>query len=236
MNQATGTLYGIGVGPGDPDLIPVKAVKVLNRVDLIFAASSTKNHHSRAVEIARPHLPETARVRMLSFPMTKDPAARRESWRRHAVTIIAELRRGRDAAFITLGDCLTYATYGYILQAIQELAPEIRVVTIPGITSYQAAAARINLPLVEGEQSLLVLSGAEGGDNLRQACSCAENVVIMKAYRNTEDIVDALEEAGMLSASVAVANLGMEDEKVIRDVASLARRRPGYWTLVIAKK
>ncbi len=236
MNQANGTLYGIGVGPGDPDLIPVKAVKILNKVDLIFAASSTKNLHSRAVEIVRPHLPETARVHMLSFPMTKDPVQKQESWRRHARTIIGELRRGRNAAFITLGDCLTYATYGYILQAIREISPATRVITIPGITSYQAAAARINLPLVEGEQSLLVVSGAEGGDNLRRACACAENVVILKAYRNTTDILAALEEAEMLPASVAISNLGMADEKVIQDVRELAELRPGYWTLVIAKK
>ncbi len=236
MKKASGTLYGIGVGPGDPDLIPVKAVDVLGKIDLIFAAASTKNEHSRAVEIATRHIPRSACIKMLSFPMTRDQKARQASWHSNAEIIIGELRKGLNAAFLTLGDCLTYATYGYILKAIGQIAPEIKVVTIPGITSYQAAAARINLPLVEGEQSLLVVSGAEGGNNLRQVCDCAENVVIMKAYRNTGDIVAALGEAGMLDTSVAVSNLGMEDEKIIKDVSSLSKSKPGYWTLVIAKK
>jgi len=158
-----GTLYGIGVGPGDPDLLPLKSVKIIRQVDIIFAASSTKNTHSQAVSVAAPHIPERSDVRLLPFPMTKDGAEKQACWRAHARTIIAELQQGKDAAFLTLGDSLTYATYGYVLKHVLELAPEAPVVTIPGITAYQAAAARVNRPLVEGEESLLVVSGVEGG-------------------------------------------------------------------------
>jgi precorrin-2/cobalt-factor-2 C20-methyltransferase len=118
-----GTLYGIGVGPGDPDLIPVKAVKALGGVDIIFAAASTKNPHSQAVEIARPHLPVDVELRLLGFPMTKDAAKKTAAWRAHAETILAELAKGRSAAFLTLGDPLTYATYGYVLTQILLLMP-----------------------------------------------------------------------------------------------------------------
>ena len=231
-----GTLYGIGVGPGDPDLMPLKSVKIIRQVEVIFAASSTKNTHSQAVSVAAPHIPENSDVRLLPFPMTKDRAEKEACWRTHARTIIAELEKGHDAAFLTLGDSLTYATYGYVLKHVLELAPEAPVVTIPGITAYQAAAARVNRPLVEGEESLLVVSGVEGGHRLRQFSQQVENVVFMKAYRNAADITDALDENHMLDSSVAVANCSLENEEVIEDVRSLRQRKPGYWTLILAKK
>jgi precorrin-2/cobalt-factor-2 C20-methyltransferase len=236
MCDTYGTLYGIGVGPGDPDLIPIKAVKVLARVDLIFAAASTKNSHSQAVEIARPHLPAAVEVRLLGFPMTKDPAQKIAAWRVHAETILGEMAKGRSAAFLTLGDPLTYATFGYVLTQIQRLRPEAPVVTIPGITSFQAAAARVGRPLVEGEESLLILSGVEGGQQLRKYGAAMDNVVFLKAYRQIGDIAAALEENGMLPASVAVANCSRENEEIITDVKGLAQRDPSYWTLVMAKK
>jgi precorrin-2/cobalt-factor-2 C20-methyltransferase len=236
MYKNYGSLYGIGVGPGDPDLIPLKAVKALARVDIIFAAASTKNHHSQAVAVARPHLPADVEVRLLKFPMTKDKAKKNTAWRAHAETILAEMAKGRSAAFLTLGDPLTYATYGYVLTQIKQIEPEAPVVTIPGITSFQAAAARVNRPLVEGEESLLILSGVEGGQQLRRYADAADNVVFLKAYRNIADIAAALEETGMLDTSVAVANCSLDNEEVIQDVKGLAQRDPAYWTLVMAKR
>ena len=231
-----GTLYGIGVGPGDPDLMPLKSINILKRVAVIFAASSTKNAHSHAVNVAAPHIPAATEVRLLPFPMTKSQSEKERCWRAHARTIIAELERGRDVAFLTLGDSMTYATYGYVLKYVLALAPEAPVVTVPGITAYQAAAALVNRPLVEGEESLLVLSGVEGGHRLRELTDTVDNVVFMKAYRNAGDISDALEERHMLDHSVAVANCCMADEEVIEDVKSLKARKPGYWTLILAKK
>ncbi len=231
-----GTLYGIGVGPGDPDLIPLKSVKILQKVSVIFAASSTRNKHSQAVSIASPHIPESSRVVLLSFPMTKDRAEKEACWQAHARTIITELEKGNDAAFLTLGDSLTYATYGYIVKYVMAMAPQAPVITTPGITAYQAAAARINHPLVEGEESLLVLSGVEGGQQLRQLSGSVDNVVFMKAYRNAGDISDALEEAKMIDQSVAIINCGLADEEVVEDVRTLKQRKPGYWTLILAKK
>jgi precorrin-2/cobalt-factor-2 C20-methyltransferase len=236
VKASYGTLYGIGVGPGDPDLLPLKSVNILQKVDIIFAAASTKNEYSQAVSIASSHIPQNSDVRRLSFPMTKDREEKEACWKAHARTIIAELEKGKDAAFLTLGDSLTYATYGYVLKYVLALAPDAPVVTIPGITAYQAAAARINRPLVEGEESLLVVSGVEGGHRLRQFSEQVENIVFMKAYRNAADITDALDENHMLENSVAVANCSLENEEVIEDVRSLKQRKPGYWTLILAQK
>jgi precorrin-2/cobalt-factor-2 C20-methyltransferase len=139
MTTKKGTLFGIGVGPGDPDLITMKAVKILKQVDLVFAAASTKNNHSLAVNIAREHIPASAAVKMLRFPMTRDKNETHKAWKEHARTIITELEKGRNVAFLTLGDSMTYSTYGYILKYVQKLAPHLEAQTVPGITSYQAA-------------------------------------------------------------------------------------------------
>jgi len=236
MEKKQGTLYGIGVGPGDPELMTIKAVKILAHVDVVFTASSAKNSFSLAVDIARPHLPETVDVRHLSFPMTQDKEHLKSAWRENSLEILAVLEQGKDAAFLTLGDPMTYSTFGYILQDIQELRPDLPIVTIPGITSYQAAAARMNVPLVEAEESLLLTSGAYGGGNVRKFSDCAENVVLLKAYKNVKDITRALEESDMITNSRAIKKCGRDGEEIIKDIRTLVDREPDYWTLILAKQ
>jgi len=234
--KGPGTLYGIGVGPGDPELIPLKSIRILHEVDVIFSASSTKNAHSLAVTIASRHLPDNADIRLLPFPMTMNRENVEKSWDEHAKTIIAELEQGSNAAFLTLGDSLTYSTFGYLLRTIQKCAPQIPVVTIPGITSYQAAAAATNTPLVEGEENLLLLSGVKGGQGLRNKIKHVDNVVFLKAYKNIKDIVESLEETGQLQSSLAVVKCGFPEQKVYRDVSELVDIPPKYWTLILSKK
>ena len=236
MNEKLGKLYGIGVGPGDPDLLTLKAVQVLQQVSVVFTAASSKNDYSLALEIARPHIPADARVHPLAFPMTRDIAAKQAAWAANADIVADYLLQGRDAAFLTLGDSLTFSTFGYLLRQIGERFPDIPVETIPGITSYQASAAALNMPLVEGEESLLVLSGAEGGDRLREQIFQPDNVVFMKAYRNVPSICEALDEAGMLGQAAGVVNCSLPGEELVRDVKTLLHREPNYWTLIIAKK
>lgn len=236
MSTPMGTLHGIGVGPGDPDLMTLKACKVLSRVDVVFAAASSRNHHSLALEIARPHIPAATPVEMLPFPMTRDRRETVRAWEANARRIVAELAAGRDVAFLTLGDSLTYSTFGYLMDYVRRAAPAAEVRTVPGITSYQAAASRLNTTLVEGEGALMVLSGAMGGDRLRLLKEKPETVVFLKAYRNLGDICAALEESGEYPYCVGVKNCCQPNEEIVADLDELCRQKPDYWTLVIAKK
>jgi precorrin-2/cobalt-factor-2 C20-methyltransferase len=236
MDNRIGTFYGIGVGPGEPDLITIKAAKVLAKVDIIFTASSSKNKHSLAVDIAKDHIPETTPVIKLSFPMCMDKNLLQQAWENNAGVIVENLRQGKDAAFLTLGDCMTYSTYGYLGRYVKKMAPEVVMVAIPGITSYQAAAARLNRPLVEGEESLLILSGVRGGDRYRELSRNAENVIFMKAYKNVSDITRALEENGCLENSVGISSCGMPEERIIQDLHEFESIAPDYWTLIFSKK
>ncbi len=236
MKNKTGTFYGIGVGPGDPELITMKAIRVLQQVDVVYAAASTKNNHSLAVSISRPHIPDTTPIQRLHFPMTTDRTVTQPAWKQNADTIYQNLSKGSNAAFLTLGDPMTYSTYGYILQYLNRIDPKLRVITVPGITSYQAAAARLNVPLVEGEESLLVVSGATGGDRLRELGVKPENIVFLKAYRNVPDIIHAIGEPDSGYRCMGVSKCGQTDEKIMFDIKELENRPPDYWTLIIAKR
>lgn len=235
MTDKTGTFFGIGVGPGDPELIPVKSVRILERVAVVFTAASTKNNFSRAVEIARAYIPARTPIETLSYPMCADENLKRDAWNTHAKTIVAQLDRGKDVAFLTLGDPLTYSTYGYTVKFVRAQRPDVPIRTIPGITSYQAAAASMNLPLVEGDESLLIMSGVRGGEKLKNMPVKPENVVFLKAYRNVKGIRAALEAAGM-AHSVGVVNCAQPNEEIVSDLRDLESRSPNYWTLVIAKQ
>ena len=230
-----GKLYGIGVGPGDPELITVKAVRIIKNADIIFTAASTKNSYSLAVEIASPYIAANARIETLSFPMTKDKTETETAWTHNAEQIANAIKKGLTAAFLTLGDPTTYSTFGYILKKMACVMPEAEIETIPGITSFHAASARLNRTLVEGEQSLLITSGAYGGDCVRRAKG-VENVAIVKAYKNIKDINSALKETQFRDKSVAVSKCGRANEAITHDIDALEQKAPDYWTLILASK
>ena len=229
-------MYGIGVGPGDPELLTLKAVRLINEADVVFTAASAKRNYSLAMEIARPHLSESVTLESLSFTMTEDKAATEAAWDANAERIATVMKAGKNAAFLTLGDPMTYSTFGYILKSLNKVMPGAEVVTVPGITSFHAAAARLNRTLVEGEESLLITSGAYGGDQLQRVGREVENIVMMKAYKNIQKNNQVLAETGLLKNSVAVTKCGREGEEIIHDIRTLETRKPDYWTLILAGK
>lgn len=235
MPMKRGVLYGVGVGPGDPDLITVKAVEVLRNVDKVFAACSTKNDYSLSQNIVTKHLGETD-IEKMPFPMTRDSEALGEAWEKNARRALEVLHAGQDAAFITLGDPLTFSTFAYLLRTIRRLDPHVKVKTVPGITSYQAGAAAANTPLTEGEESLHLISGARGGAKLRQVVESAENIVMLKAYKHFEDIYATLEDLDLLDRALLVSRCGLEDETVVDDLRSCKGKKLPYLSLVVIKK
>ncbi|MBF0573194.1 MAG: precorrin-2 C(20)-methyltransferase [Desulfamplus sp.] len=233
MNQF-GKLYGVGVGPGDPELLTLKAVRIINEADVVFTAASAKRDYSLALEIARPHLSENVVIKFLSFTMTQDKEAAEAAWESNAEEIASILRDGKNAAFLTLGDPMTYSTFGYILKNIKKVMPDAQVETVPGITSFHAAAARLNRTLVEAEESLLITSGAYGGEQLLRVGQGVENIVMLKAYKNIKQNNEALKTMGFFKNSVAISRCGREGEEIIENLDELETRTPDYWTLVLA--
>lgn len=230
MSQSYGTLHAVGVGPGDPDLLTIKAAKTLAEVDMVFAAASPKNDHSLALTIAAPHLKPGVPVERLDFPMTRDMTVLARAWQTNAETVISALAKGASAAFLTLGDPLTYSTFGYLCRTLAALAPELPIRVVPGITSYQAAAAHTGRVLAEGEQNLLIVSGVSNPATLIQRLNGVERAVILKAYRNFPAIRAAL--ARLPGAAVAVTEVGRPGEMVYTDLDRVPDT-PSYFTLIL---
>ena len=235
MTTKTGTLYGIGVGPGDPELITLKALKVLQRVPHIFASCSPKNTYSLALSIVRCHL-NGAGIEHLAFPMTKDPEVLASAWERNARRVLEVLATGSDAAFVTLGDPLTYSTFGYLLKTLKRLDPGVGIVTIPGITSYSAAAALTHIPLTEGEESFYLVSGALGAAQLKEVIDKSDNIVILKTYRYFDEIFQVLEDMDLLDRTTCISRCGLEGEAIVENLRDLKGRELPYLSMVIIKK
>ncbi|MEW5773961.1 MAG: precorrin-2 C(20)-methyltransferase [Thermodesulfobacteriota bacterium] len=235
MDAPKGILYGVGVGPGDPELLTLKAVRVLRSAPRVYAAASTKNSYSVSLSIVRPHLAPGVEPVVLSFPMTRDQAVLDRAWEENARTVLADLDAGRDVAFLTLGDPSTYSTFGYLLRTLRGLNPAVRAEVVPGVTSYCAAAALAGEPLAEADQTLAVVSGVCGGDTLRRAAEAADSLVVLKAYKRFADIRAALAEAGLLQDAVLVSACGQDGQSLVRDLAGV-EQAPPYFSLVLAKK
>lgn len=233
--MSKGILYGIGVGPGDPELITLKAVRALGEVDVIFAAASTKNDYSTALTIAEPYLKDGVRVEHLGFPMTKDAGELEKAWRVNAEIVADVLDQGKNAAFITLGDPLTYSTYGYLQRTLLDIDPDTSLQAIPGITSFHAAASKIGLVLCESKESLLITSGVADAESLEAQLDVADNAVILKAYKNFDEIRSTLERLRLDDKTVLVSRLGMDDESILMDIKD-APKRPHYFSLALVKK
>jgi len=193
-----GTLYGIGIGPGDPELVTIKAASILQRIKIIFVPFSSKNAHSLALDIVSNYAKRDTKIIKLPFPMTRDKDELESAWNKNADIIVSYLNKGKDTAFITLGDPMTYSTFGYIKKVIDERYPDIEIKTIPGITSYHAAAAKAGKILAESEESFMVISGAMGAKRLRKSIHCADRVIMLKIYKNFHEIRDALEELNLI--------------------------------------
>jgi len=231
----SGHLYGIGVGPGDPELITLKAAKILGSVDVILAASSTKNDDSLALDIAQPHLAAGVRVIRLGFPMSRDERTLQNAWEENARLVLEELRQGRDAAFLTLGDPLLYSTFAYLLRTLRGLAPEQPVTIVPGITSFQAVASATGTVLAEGSQNLLVLPGIRDAGDLRKSLEGADNAVILKAYTNFSAIREELRTFPSPTHCVFASRMGMKEQFITRSLDE-APDNPTYLSLMLLTK
>ncbi len=229
-----GILYGIGIGPGDPDLITVKGAAILSRCDHVFVPKSKIAAESLALTIAEKHIKAGAEIHEVFFPMTKDESELRRRWDESAEQIAAVLKTGTDAAFITLGDALLYSTYIYCIRALRRLVPHAEIVTIPGITSFCAAAAAAEFPIGEGKNPVMIIPTADDLEDVRRALGRKGTVILMKVGSRLGSIVEILKEADALEHSVFVSHAGMENQRIETDLASMdTTGEAGYLSIIL---
>ncbi|NDV21724.1 precorrin-2 C(20)-methyltransferase [Desulfovibrio sp. JC022] len=232
----SGKIYGIGVGPGDSDLLTVRAVRVLEKVDVVFAASSTKNEYSHSLEIASEFVRDDCEVVKLGYPMTRDKDILNDAWEENCRIACQQLEGGKTAAFLTLGDPLIYSTFGYMMQTMKRLCPDVEFEVVPGITSYQAAAARSQQVLVESGQNLLLTSGVADPEKFAESLGNVDNAVILKAYRNFPELRDTVNEMNKMDVKF-YTRLGLDGEAIYLDINEVPEKT-NYLSLMLltAKK
>ena len=222
-----GKLWGVGVGPGDPELLTVKAVRVLREADVVIVPDASSGDKV-ALNIAKDYL-KGKQIQFVKTPMVRDKAVMDAAHEQAADTISALLDDGKQVAFLTLGDPAIYSTYMYIHQKVLRRGYAVEVV--PGIPSFCAAAARLNQSLCLGREPLTIIPASHDQNDLMDLPG---NKVFMKAGRSILELQQALAEKGLLEGASMVENCSMENEHVYPHFSDL-KEPSGYFSLVIVK-
>lgn len=225
-----GKLIGIGVGPGDTELVTLKAAKVLKSVPVVFSPKSSKEKESIALSIVKPILEERKDYKRLMlvepiFPMIENKKELEKIWTSASELIAQYLETGRDVAFITLGDPSIFSTYSYVQK---KLIDRYEIETIPGITSFTACAAAKNKALVEQNDILTIVPKID--DRLNEILDYSDSVVLMKASRNTSRLESTIEDKKRPKEIYSVQNCTRENEKIIE---GFSNEKPYLTTTII---
>ncbi|OGQ60524.1 MAG: precorrin-2 C(20)-methyltransferase [Deltaproteobacteria bacterium RIFCSPLOWO2_02_FULL_53_8] len=236
----TGRLYGVGVGPGEAELITIKAARVINDSPVIAipkSADSSADGRSKALVIVEQLIALDAKeILELDFPMTRDKDALLASRAKAAGAICLHLKAGRDVVFITLGDPLFYSTFGCLVPFVRQAAPEAVIEAVPGVTSFCASAAAAMMPIAEAGESVAVIPAAYDLEDVRAALSAFDTVILMKVNKVIDKVVALLIETGLERKAVFVSRAGWSEERVVTDVASLKGEVLDYFSLIIIRK
>jgi precorrin-2/cobalt-factor-2 C20-methyltransferase len=235
-NKLRGKFYGVGLGPGDPKLLTIKAKEVLRKVNTIFVPISEKDKTSWAQSIVEAVIEEPKEIIKLIFPMTKNKNVLLNYWQSAAYEIAKRINEGKEVAFVTIGDPFIYSTYNYLLKALREYLPNIHPETIPGVSSFSAAASKVGVPLVEGEGRLAILPAGEDLNRSKWIFDEFDTVVLMKIGSKLNKVVKFLDKLGYLKHSTLVSHVGCANEQVIEDLSNLEDKRAGYLSVIIVRK
>lgn len=224
-----GTLYGIGVGPGDPELMTLKAVRILNQCDIVATPKSEGNEKT-ALNIAKQFI-EGKKIIHFDMPMTRDKQKMQESHKIASDSICKLLDEGKTVAFLTLGDPSIYSTYWYVHRLILERGYEAKI--IAGVPSFCAAAASLNMALVEGSEMLHIIPASH--ESTDDGLSLSGTKVLMKAGKSILDVREKLRKQGRLKTSALVERATMPEERVVHDL-DLLDNPTGYFSIIISKE
>jgi len=228
--EKKGVLYCVGVGPGDPELLTLKAVRTIERCP-VLAAPRTKSGAMLALDIVRGAVEVQGKTLLpLFFSMSRSEEARRRDYDAAADAIAAHLQGGEDAALLNLGDVSVYATCGLIAERLKDRGFE--TVMIPGVTSFCAAAAALGESLTVRDEPLHIIPA--GACDTSEALSLPGTKVLMKAGRNLAHVLSALKERGCIASAAMVADCGLPGEKICRDLTK-PPEDPGYFVTLIVR-
>jgi precorrin-2/cobalt-factor-2 C20-methyltransferase len=231
-----GILYGLGLGPGDPELVTLKAQRILCSVPILLLAVRHAEDPGYAWAIAEPHLvPGQQLVVRLPFPQERGEAELDDQWDENCRRILELMADGRDAAFLTEGDPLLYSTFIQVAARLRVAAPDLPLEIVPGVTSITAAAAAAGQPLVARGGRLAVVPAVYGTDELRRTLEDFDTVVLLKVNRVLGQVRAALDDLGLAERATLVARCGRPEQRVVRGLQNLQSSDLDYFSLIIVR-
>lgn len=240
MEQAinkTGKLYGVGIGPGDPELMTLYAYRVLSQVPVIFVPTKSEDSDSIAEFIITGLIPEIpTKITRLVLPMLKDKDHLKKYWDKAVDTIWQSLEEGNDCAFVNIGDPLIYGTFIHILETLRKEHPEVPVKVIPGISSINAASANAVVPLASDDERIAILSGNPGNEFIKDTLNNFDTVIFMKINNIFDTLLTILAEMNMADKCVYFRRCTTENEEIVYDISTLKGKKVDYFSLLILRK
>lgn len=239
-----GTLHVIGIGPGDPELLTLKAVRIIKGTEVLCVPKGREEGTSLALSIVEKAVSLNGKeIVEAHFPMMKTKnsgkvegaSALDAKWNETAENIVSRLNKGKDVAFLTLGDPTIYSTFFYLYDKLLALCPELNIEIIPGVSSINASASRANISLGLGNEKIAVLP-ANYLDNLEETLEVFDTVILMKVNKVLNEIVSLLTEMDLINNAVCISRAGMEDEQIFNDIREANKEELNYFSMIIVRK
>lgn len=229
-----GIFYGVGVGSGDPELLTIKAIKTIEKGDIIIVPISRSGRTSQAYLSAKPYIRKSQKVVELLFPMSYDSDELQTQWDESVMIIQQYLEQGKKVVFLTIGDPSIYSTYVYVMKDIKQAGYLVEM--IPGVPSFCAAAAKLCIPLGEWDEPIAIIPTAHDEEKFGQYFEQFNNLVLMKVSKHYDALLEQMKKYKMLDCSFMVTKCGYEDEEIITDLESKKGQKVNYLSTIIAKK
>ncbi|MEM9275465.1 MAG: precorrin-2 C(20)-methyltransferase [Cyanobacteria bacterium P01_F01_bin.143] len=230
-----GTLYGISVGTGDPELITVKGLRLLQATKIVAFPAGINQKPGIAEQIIAQWLqPEQVTI-SLDFPYIQDETVLEKAWQQAATTVWQYLKQGIDVAFACEGDVSFYSTFTYLAQTIQKFYSEVPIITVPGICSPAAAASELGIPLTVGHQRLTVLPAIYSWQELEQALASSDVVVLMKVSSVYQKVWQILQQHDLLESSSLVERATFRDRKIYTNLQYHSQLQLSYFSILIIR-
>ena len=230
-------IHFVGAGPGDPELITVKGQRLLKEADIVLAPVGERSDRSIAADIVASLLDSNRqKVVNVSCPMRIDEEGRAGRWSQIAADIATQVRDGKKVAFVTLGDPMFYSTFLYLYRELQNDFPDVPVSIVPGISSVYAAASLAGLPLGLVDETFSVVPATAPEADIEAALDRPGTVVLLKVYRAFERLRSLLQRLDLEKNAVYVRRIGLEGEKVIRDLNQVKTEDLDYMSLILVRQ
>lgn len=235
-------LFCVGCGPGDPELLTVRAVNLIKSAEILFAPTAREGKPSIALSVVEKYIDSSTKTASLVFPMVKDKESLRDYWKRNADEIANSVRSGKKVVYLTVGDPALYSTWIYVHRELKRNHKDIEVEIVPGVASMFAIAAKAKISLAEGEETVAVVPACYDMERVRRTANACDTVIFLKDGRYFDSVIDMLGEAGFPDdATIAIAQ-DVSDEGEILEIKRLSdfRGKKGptekYFSIMVAKK